>query len=92
MGAEWNFGSILGNEINQSKEVLEFYKKYMTGLDSKLILGYSKGWNLVAYALVNSLDDNVVAEVLNPQTLYWLNLTEGQREALLGDRFNCIVL
>lgn len=91
-GIDGNLGATLGIEITQQKQALEFFKKYMSDVESKIILGHSKGGNLATHVLTEMIDDkNIIAEVLNAQPIYWLGLTDEQKELLKSDRYNYVV-
>lgn len=91
-GVDGNLGATLGIEITQQKQALEFFKAYMSDVEYKLILGHSKGGNLTTHVITEMIDDkNIIVEVLNAQPIYWLGLTEEQKELLKSDRYNYVV-
>ncbi|MFA9559955.1 Mbeg1-like protein [Evansella sp. AB-rgal1] len=82
-----------GKEIQQQVEANAFYEKHVAHADGeKLLLGHSKGGNLVTHVYTNHLEDPTLqAYVVNGQPIHWINLTNEQRQSLMSDNYTFIV-
>ncbi|MDD4797539.1 MAG: DUF2974 domain-containing protein, partial [Eubacteriales bacterium] len=92
--ADWssNLGAALGLTIRQQRQADAFYRHHLQQLTGqRLLMGHSKGGNLAAYAYTQNLDDEPLAYVVNGQPIYWLHLTDAQRDALRAESFDFVV-
>jgi len=94
LATDWksNVEAAVGVEIQQQIEANQFYNSLVSDVDGALfVLGHSKGGNLATYVYVNNLDDDLRAHIINGAPIYWNSLTDEQKEALKGERYDFIV-
>ncbi|MFC6551975.1 hypothetical protein [Cohnella cellulosilytica] len=93
-----NVDSGIKGTSTQIRQANDFFEKYaIDGSGHPLenisysLYGHSKGNNLASDVFVNHLELDIDAYSVNGQPIYWFDLTEKQKSALRGDRYQFIV-
>ncbi|XID94311.1 DUF6792 domain-containing protein [Paenibacillaceae bacterium WGS1546] len=93
-----NAESGIKGESTQVRQANAFFEKYSTDEHGRRmedisysLYGHSKGNNLATEVFVNHLDLDVNAYSVNGQPIYWFDLTDEQKAAIRGDRYQFIV-
>lgn len=97
---DWTDNLISGTtgDSRQIEQANAFFDKYAMDdqgnpLSDKTfsIYGHSKGNNLGAEVFLNNLDKDIYAYSVNGQPVFWYDLSDQQKEALRGDRYEFVV-